>query len=45
MKRLDDVHTLLKHCDEIDYRKIIKNIGFNIHLEDLNQSPQGSLNL
>ena len=45
MKRLDDVYTLLKHCDEIDYRKIIKNIGLNSHLEDLSQSPQGSLNL
>lgn len=45
MKRLDDVYTLLKHCDEIDYRKIIKKIGLDRHLEDLGESPQGSLSL
>ncbi len=43
MKRLDDVYTLLKHCDEIDYRKIIKKIGLDRHLDDLGESSQGSL--
>lgn len=45
MKRLDDVYTLLKHCDEIDYRKIIKKIGLDYHVEDLGESPQGALSL
>jgi len=45
MKKLDDVYTLLKHCDEADYRKIIKKIGLDRNLKNFVESPQRSLSL
>lgn len=45
LKRLGDVHPLLKHCGEIHYRNIIKKTGLDRQLEDLGEPPQGSLNL
>lgn len=45
LKQLDDVSTLLNHCNEIDYRKIVKKTRLDRRLEGSDEPPQGSLSL
>jgi hypothetical protein len=45
LKQVSDVQTLLRHCDEGDYRSINNKIHFVSRLEDLRSLLQSSLNL
>lgn len=43
LKKLDDVSLLLNHCNEIDYRKIVKKTRLDRHLARSSAPAQGSL--
>ena len=45
LKQVNDVQTLLRHCDDSDYRTINSKIHVARQLEDLRSSHQASLNL
>jgi len=45
LKQSSDVQTLLRHCDDSDYRSINDKIHFDRRLDDLRPSVQGSFNL